>query len=95
VQCLLASVPKYFNTDLSVLKRFKVTERANLAVGANFFNILNHANFANPNSDVQDFLTAPFGQIVQTITPPTSIYGAFFGSAVSGRLVQLHARIEF
>jgi Carboxypeptidase regulatory-like domain len=87
--------PNYFSSDFDVLKRFKVTERANFAVGANFYNIFNHPNFAPPNSDVNEIFNAPFGTVNQTVVPPTSIYGAFVGSSVSGRLVQLHARIEF
>jgi len=87
--------PGYFNSDFDVLKRFKVTERFNFAVGANFYNVFNHPNFAPPNSDVNNVYAAPFGIVTTTTVPPTSIYGAFVGSAVSGRLVQLHARIEF
>jgi len=87
--------PDYFNSDLDLLKRFKVTERVNFAVGANFYNIFNHPNFSNPNTDVNNIFQAPFGTVTSTVVPPTSIYGAFVGSAVSGRLVQLHARIEF
>jgi len=87
--------PGYFNSDLDLLKKFKVTERVNFAVGANFYNIFNHPNFSNPNTDVGNIFNAPFGTVTSTVVPPTSIYGAFVGSAVSGRLVQLHARIEF
>ena len=87
--------PNYFNTDLDLLKHFKITEKATFAVGANFYNILNHPNFANPNTDVNEIYNAPFGTVNSTSVPATSIYGAFVGSAVSGRVVQLHARVEF
>jgi Carboxypeptidase regulatory-like domain len=87
--------PNFFDTDLNILKRFKVTERASFAVGANFYNILNHPNFANPNNDVGGVFNGPFGQVTSTAVPATSIYGAFVGSSVSGRVVQLHARVEF
>jgi hypothetical protein len=87
--------PDYFNSDFDVLKRFKITEKATFAAGANFYNIFNHPNFASPNSDVNNIYNAPFGTVTSTVVPPTSIYGSFVGSAVSGRLVQLHARIEF
>jgi hypothetical protein len=33
--------------------------------------------------------------ITSPAVPATSIYGAFVGSSVSGRVVQLHARFEF
>lgn len=87
--------PHYFNSDLDLLKRFKVTERVDFAVGANFYNVFNHPNFQIPNNDVNNVFSAPFGTVTSTAEGPTSIYGAFAGSAVSGRVVQLHARIEF
>jgi Carboxypeptidase regulatory-like domain len=87
--------PNYFNSDLNLLKRFKITEQANFAVGANFYNIFNHPNFATPNADVNEIFSAPFGTVTSTAVPATSIYGAFVGSSVSGRVVQLHARFEF
>ena len=87
--------PNYFNSDFDVLKNFKVAEKVTFAVGANFYNVFNHPNFAPPNADVNNVFAAPFGTITSTVTPPTSIYGAFVGSAVSGRVVQLHAKLEF
>jgi hypothetical protein len=87
--------PDYFNTDFDILKRFKITEHTAFGVGANFYNVLNHPNFATPNTDVNEIYNAPFGTITSTAVPATSIYGAFVGSSVSGRVVQLHARIEF
>jgi Carboxypeptidase regulatory-like domain len=87
--------PNYFNSDFDVLKKFKLTEKATFAAGANFFNVFNHPNFANPNNDVNGIYNGPFGTITSTVVPPTSIYGSFVGSAVSGRVIQLHARIEF
>jgi hypothetical protein len=87
--------PHYFNSDLDLLKRFKVTERVDFAVGANFYNVFNHPNFQIPNNDVNNIYSAPFGTVTSTAEGPTSIYGAFAGSAVSGRVIQLHARIEF
>ena len=87
--------PGFFNSDFDLLKRFKITERANFAVGANFYNVFNHPNFTPPNTDVNNVFYAPFGTVTSTAVPATSIYGAFVGSSVSGRVVQLHARFEF
>jgi hypothetical protein len=84
--------PGYFNSDFSLLKTFSLTERVRFAVGGNFYNVFNHANFANPISDVSN---GSFGNINATVVPPTSPYGAFVGSAVSGRLVQITGRITF
>src|SRR5215469_2688853 len=84
--------PGYFNTDFSVLKNFHLTERYVFAIGANMYNVLNHPNFGNP---VGDITSGQFGQIVNTNVPPTSPYGAFVGSAVSGRQIQVTARFTF
>jgi hypothetical protein len=57
--------------------------------------VFNHPNFAPPNNDVANAYSAPFGTVTSTVGGPTSIYGSIVGSSVSGRVVQLHARIEF
>jgi hypothetical protein len=40
--------PKFVDFDLAVLKDTKITEKLNLQFRAEFFNILNHTNFALP-----------------------------------------------
>jgi len=40
--------PHQQNWDFSMLKNFRLTERKNSAFTTDFFNIWNHANFANP-----------------------------------------------
>ena len=61
---------------------------------AEFFNILNHPNFGNPDSDLADG-AGVFGTIVNTVTPASSPYGNFQGSAVSGRILQLEMQLKF
>jgi len=41
--------PKMTNFDMSLFKRFNITERYNLQFRAEAFNILNHPNFGTPN----------------------------------------------
>jgi hypothetical protein len=84
--------PGYFDTDLAVSKNISLTERFHVAVGANFFNILNHPNFDLP---VNSLSSGVFGKIISTVSPPSSPYGSFTGSAVSGRGVQLDAKFVF
>jgi hypothetical protein len=40
--------PGFHNWDFSLIKTFKATERVGVQFRAEFFNILNHPNFANP-----------------------------------------------
>jgi len=44
--------PGSWNLDGSVFRRFKVRERANLQFRVEFFNALNHPNFANPVANI-------------------------------------------
>jgi hypothetical protein len=84
--------PHYFNSDLQLNKETKIFEKTTFKVGANFFNILNHPNFAPP---ANNYASSAFGTISSTVTPPSSPYGSFEGSAVSGRVVQVLTSISF
>jgi hypothetical protein len=60
------------NWDFSLVKNFKITERQSVRFTSDFFNIWNHANFANPAStDVES--AGNFGQIVSTKGAPRLI----------------------
>jgi hypothetical protein len=50
------SVPgfDFYQLDLSVRRRFPLTERVALQLRSDFFNVLNHANFANPDGNLDD-----------------------------------------
>ena len=85
--------PGYFDTDLSIKKSFRITEGGMAFImGANAYNILNHPNFGNPDSSVT---SGTFGTIQNTVTPASSPYGNFQGSAVSGRILQLELKLKF
>jgi hypothetical protein len=87
--------PGFFNTDLSLLKSTKIklwAEGQELVVGANFYNILNHPNFDQPINDISN---PRFGQIVQTVSPPTSVLGSGLGGDSSPRQIQLTAKFVF
>jgi carboxypeptidase family protein/TonB-dependent receptor-like protein len=74
--------PGLVNLDFSVSKITALTEKLNLEIRGDFFNILNHAEFANPDTNP----TSPtFGQILNTGVP---------GDA-RPRIIQLAARFSF
>src|SRR5208337_2908253 len=88
--------PYQQNWDFSLQKNFRLTERFNLRFATDFFNIWNHANFANPSiNDVETIghctvgtpgcrpngFTGPFGQIFSTVGTP--------------RLIQFSLRLGF
>ncbi len=60
------------NWDFSLIKNFSLTERQTLRFTADFFNIWNHANFANPTqNDVEN--PGTFGKITSTAGTPRLI----------------------
>jgi hypothetical protein len=58
--------PGYADVDLSVFKRFAVTETVHAEFRVESFNALNHANFALPENDLN---SPDFGQILQAAPP--------------------------
>ncbi len=88
--------PSYTDTDMAVLKNFAIPkwESAKLIVGAQFFNLFNHPNFASPSSDINP--TNPLaGFITTTVNTPTSILGSGLGGNADPRLIQLKASFQF
>ena len=64
--------PAQQNWDFSLLKNFKITEKQQLRFTTDFFNIWNHANFANPAvTDVEN--PGAFGRIISTVGTPRLI----------------------
>jgi hypothetical protein len=71
--------PHNTNVDLGISKRFKLFEGQQVVFQASFFNLFNHANFANPNADLNN--ASEFGISESTNNDP--------------RLTQLSLRYEF
>ena len=84
--------PNYFDTDFTVMKYTKITERTSVGVGFQFFNLLNHPSFDQPINDVSN---PGFGLIQRAVSTPTSILGSFLGGDASPRLIQLKAEFKF
>jgi hypothetical protein len=87
--------PGFFNADLSIIKNTPIPgrEKAELGVGAQFYNLFNHPNFNQPNADIAN--PGQFGFITGTVNPPTTIYGSLLGGDASPRSIQLTARLTF
>jgi hypothetical protein len=88
--------PAYTDTDFAVLKSFGIPklESAKFIVGAQFFNLFNHPNFASPSSDINPTNTLR-GLITATVNTPTSILGSGLGGDASPRLIQIKGSFEF
>jgi hypothetical protein len=87
--------PGYFNTDFTMMKGFKIPglESGLLQVGVEAYNIINHPNFLNPDTNFSD--GPGFGVITATASAPTSVYGSGLGGNSSARILQLKADFKF
>jgi hypothetical protein len=65
--------PRFFNTDFSVLKDTRITERATFQFRAEFFNLFNNVNFNNPNTNRS---SGNFGRITSAKDPRILQFGA-------------------
>jgi hypothetical protein len=71
--------PGFFETDLSIYRTILITERVQFQFRAEALNATNHANFANPNSDINN---SNFGFVTGTTGPNQSRQWRF-GARVS------------
>jgi hypothetical protein len=85
--------PHYDDIDVVLMKSFRIKERLKFSVGASANNLLNHPNFQNPLANIAN--PTGFGSIANTAIQPTSAYGSFQGSAVSGRVLVITGRLNF
>ncbi len=57
--------PRYFQTDLSLSKKFKFTERFNFDLRLDVKNLTNNPSFDNPTANI---LSTTFGRIRDSVT---------------------------
>jgi outer membrane receptor protein involved in Fe transport len=76
---LQARGPGFANVDVAISKHFPIFERSQLEIRGEAFNVLNHPNYANPNTAISSSST--FGRITAT--------------ANDARLLQIAAKITF
>ncbi|PWU09912.1 MAG: hypothetical protein C5B51_05305 [Terriglobia bacterium] len=79
--------PHQANFDVNVNKVFRIKERQNIQLRADFFNFFNHAQFFLPTAGIQNNV----GSFVNS--PAT--FGVINSTSVSPRLVQFALRYEF
>ena len=71
--------PGFWNTDFALAKQIPLKESVHMELRGEYFNLFNHANFANPSSNVAN--PSSFGVISNTVSSP--------------RIAQIAARISF
>lgn len=88
--------PGLANFDLSLLKATQISERVRTQFRAEFFNVLNHTNFATPNPVI--FTSGPtqgssVNQTAAVVTSPTA--GVITGTATTSRQIQFGLKVLF
>ncbi|MFZ0639725.1 MAG: carboxypeptidase-like regulatory domain-containing protein [Candidatus Acidiferrales bacterium] len=86
--------PGFMNFDAALMKftRLPFWEGARLGFGVQVYNVLNHPNFGMP---VNNAASPEFGEILNTVSSPTSIFGSYLGGNGSPRAIQLKAQFTF
>jgi hypothetical protein len=88
--------PKQTNVDFSIIKRFMVSETKNIELRAEFFNLFNRVNFANPISDFNAVLAS--GGSIDPVTGQVIDPGAFgriISTSNNPRLIQLALKFNY
>ncbi|MGB9234748.1 MAG: TonB-dependent receptor [Terriglobales bacterium] len=68
--------PDYADWDFSLIKTFRFRERASIEARAEFFDILNHPNFAGIDSDLVDGSTVGLAQFTTDIAASNPVVGS-------------------
>jgi hypothetical protein len=87
--------PGQVNVDFSLIKRFTIRESKNIEVRAEFFNLFNHPNLANPISNLSSVpatsIDANTGQIIGS----PGDFGRIISTSNNPRLIQLAIKLNF
>ncbi len=89
-------LPWFLNENLSVTKRFKLYERANLQFQANFFNAFNRVVFSNGgNANTFIFNNAPTSLSQASLANSNSVFGILTDQQNGARMIQFALKLEF
>jgi len=92
--------PDFVWNDFYLTKWFHITEHTKLRFDAQFFNVLNHPNFALPSMVLAGIPGKPstqtgFGALTYATSPPTGLLGVGLGGDSSPRMIAFQLRLEF
>ena len=87
--------PAQVNFDLAVIKRFPFREAKNIELRAEFFNVFNHVNFANPISNFNAVPSSSINSSSGRITGDPGDFGRVISTSNNPRLIELVVKINF
>jgi hypothetical protein len=88
--------PRQINVDFSIIKRFSFSESKNIEFRAEFFNLFNHVNFANPIGNLNALqssggsIDSNTGQIIKP-----GDFGRITSTSNNPRLIQFALKLNF
>jgi len=87
--------PGQVNVDFSLIKRFPFGESRNVELRAEFFNLFNHPNFANPVSNLSAVPTTSIDANTGRITGSPGDFGRVVSTSNNPRLIQFAVKLNF
>jgi hypothetical protein len=87
--------PGQVNVDFSVIKRFPFAESRNIELRAEFFNLFNHPNFANPVSNLSAVPATSIDANTGRITGNPGDFGRVISTSNNPRLIQFAVKLNF
>ncbi|OLE54521.1 MAG: hypothetical protein AUG51_08005 [Acidobacteria bacterium 13_1_20CM_3_53_8] len=88
--------PGQINVDFSVIKRLPIRESKNIEFRAEFFNLFNHVNFANPINNLNAVPSSGINQNSGQIIPGSAgDFGRIISTSNNPRLIQLAVKLNF
>ena len=89
--------PGQSNVDFSVIKRLPISETKNIELRAEFFNLFNQVNFANPVSNLNDVPSSSIDPNTGRIINPADLgdFGRINSTSNNPRLIQLALKLNF
>jgi hypothetical protein len=86
--------PGRFNVDFSVIRRFRIRESKSIEFRAEFFNLFNHVNLANPISNFNAVPASSISITGQIIGDPSD-FGRITSTSNNPRLIQFAVKFNF
>jgi hypothetical protein len=87
--------PGQTNVDFSVIKRFPIRESRNIELRAEFFNLFNHINFANPISNLSAVPSTSIDPNSGRIIGSPGDFGRIISTNNNPRLIQFAIKLNF
>ena len=87
--------PRQSNVDFSIIKRFPISESKNIELRAEFFNLFNHVNFANPTSNFNAVPSRSIDQNTGRIIGDPGDFGRINSTSNNPRLIQLALKLNY